>query len=354
MKANVFLSVSAMILLIGFTSLNSQPGLTPCHRESNRPAPYTDFPDLTVEQQQDIESLRKQFRDEMKSIRESGEFSREQIRMEYLSRRSELHREIEALLSPEQMETMNQKMINGPFTGNQVRNLRSHERYANGQILQLLIENRVEFENHLTTEEKKIIASMRIKVSDHRELMRNLEPGELTLAERKEIRSKHFGEIQPLREIGQKYRSEISSINRNIGDEIWPACANSESKPCVKRFQNRKTEQQGTFIQGIRFLLLEPMEKSNKLPDSGSKDIRIYPNPATKSFTIEFELEQPGIVEIELLNRNGDVIEILDHTIRSSGINVFNYDGGPVATPGVYFIRVKTSEKTMTRKLIRN
>ncbi|MFU8844830.1 MAG: T9SS type A sorting domain-containing protein [Bacteroidales bacterium] len=354
MKTKVFLSACTMILIMCVTVLYAQPGLGPCFRESKNPAPCTELPDLTQEQKAGIESLQKQFRDEMKSLRESGEFSKEEIREKFLVNRSELHREIEALLTPKQIEVKNQRVVNDPILKHHNRSLPPFDRLTKEHDHFLLMESRIEFEKKLTPEEKEVIAAMRIKVSDHLELMRSLKPGEITQAERNEIRSKHIGSLQPLRDIAHKYQSELLGIRRNMGFESQPICPNIKSKPAGRRFQNRTAAQPDAYFPGIRFLLLEPTGKDDQPQGSSPEEIRIYPNPTSKSFKVEFELDQPGNVKIELLNKAGEVIEILEQAIRNAGSNIFSYEGDLLINPGVYFIRVKTSEKTMTRKLIRN
>lgn len=347
MKTKIFLSTCAMFLIIGVTTLYSQPGLGPCYRGQNPPAPYSDLPELSEEQRLGIESLRQQFREDMKNIRESGEYSKEEIREKFLLNRSTLHQKIEALLTPAQLKVMNQKPVQQPIQ------MQPNRRFSNEKDKRVLMENRIEFEKTLTIEEKEVIAAMREKVSSHREMMRSFKPGEITLEERKEIRESHVESLQPLREIAQKYRTELNRITRDAGFDSRPHCPHSEFKPGARRFQNQANSTQNDVVPGIRFILLEPAENGSIQMDKENDDINVYPNPTAKAFTVEFELMEPGNVTIELLNKSAELIGLLESTLRETGANTFKYEGDLLTIPGVYFIRVNTPEKMMIRKLVR-
>ena len=354
MKTKIFLSACAMFLIIGFATLYSQPGLGPCYRGQNPPAPYSDLPELSEEQRAGIESLRQQFREDMKNIRETGEYSKEEIREKFLLNRSTLHQKIEALLTPAQLEVLNLKPVQSPTQKQSLNNRQPHSRLTNEKNRRILMENRIEFEKILTIEEKWVIAAMREKVDNHREMMRSFKPGEITLEERKEIRAKHVESLQPLREIAQKYRAELSRITRDAGFASRPQCPRSDIKPGARRFHNQANFAQNDFVPGIRFILLEPLEKGRMQMEEGNDDIKVYPNHTAKAFTVEFDLMKPGNVTIELLNKRAELIGLLESTYRETGFNTFIYEGDLLAEPGVYFIRVNTPEKMMIRKILKS
>jgi hypothetical protein len=354
MKTKIFLSACAMFLIIGFATLYSQPGLGPCYRGQNPPAPYSDLPELSEEQRAGIESLRQQFREDMKNIRETSEYSKEEIREIFLLNRSALHQKIETLLTPAQLEVLKQKSVQFPNQMQSRNNRKLHSRFANEMDRRILMENRIEFEKILTIEEKELIAAMREKVDNHGEMMRSFKPGEITLEERKEIRAKHVESLQPLREIAQKYRAELSRITRDAGFASRPQCPRSDIKPGARRFHNQANFAQNDFVPGIRFILLEPVEKDSLQMDKRNDEMNIYPNPTAKDFTVEFDLMKPGNVTIELLNKRAELIGLLENTYRETGFNTFIYEGDLLTESGVYFIRVNTPEKMMIRKLVRH
>jgi hypothetical protein len=353
MKTKIFLSTFTMFMVICFAIVYSQPGLGPRLGGQNPSALYSELPDLTEEQRTTIDSLRQQFREVMKSMRESGEYSQEEIREKFLLNRSTLHQKIEALLTPEQLEILNQKTGLQPSQMQSWYNRQPHNRFAEEKNRYIIMESRIEFDKLLTKEEKEVIAAMREKVNNHREMMSSLKPGDITLEERKEIREKHVESLQPLREIAQKYHAELNRITRDAGFSPRPQCPQSGIKPGAGRFQNQVIPAPNNFVPGVRFLLLEPMAEGSMRMDREKDELNIYPNPATKTFTVEFDLIDPGIVTIELLNKGAELIGLLDNIYRETGFNSFRYDGDLLTEPGVYFIRVNTPEKMLITKLIR-
>ncbi len=78
----------------------------------------------------------------------------------------------------------------------------------------------------------------------------------------------------------------------------------------------------------------------------------LYPNPITTEVTIEYILEEFSLVRIEVYDMLGYKKETLEHSIKYAGThrmqwNAINYPSG------VYFIRITTSDKTTTRKIIK-
>jgi hypothetical protein len=354
MKTNVFLSTVLMFLFMSYPILHSQPQTISCFREHVRAVPFSELPGLTEEQKAEIESLQQKFRDDMKTIRESGELTKDENREIFLVKRKELHKQIEGILTPEQIGALERGIGQQPVPKKFYQKRTSPGRLSIEENHFLLKEKRMEFENLLTSEEKQVITVMREKMDAHWELMRSLMQGAITLEERREIREKHIEGLQPLREIAQKYRSEISRLTRDIGFGNRPNCPYPDFRPGSGRFHQKKTGLKDDFIPGIRFLLLEPSEKSSLLEGPVNEEIKVYPNPSAKGFTVEFDLEKQGDVTIELLNKAGELLGVLDNTNRNIGNNAFSYGGELINSPGVYFIRVKTPEKMMTAKLVRN
>ncbi len=73
-------------------------------------------------------------------------------------------------------------------------------------------------------------------------------------------------------------------------------------------------------------------------------DIRIFPNPATDRVQIE---SQENILQLELISMNGHIIRILQPNTPNSllELNGLNY--------GLYFVRIKTRNQTVTKKIVK-
>ncbi|MFH1159607.1 MAG: rhodanese-like domain-containing protein [bacterium] len=75
-----------------------------------------------------------------------------------------------------------------------------------------------------------------------------------------------------------------------------------------------------------------------------------YPNPFSSSTTLEFELEQPGDVEIAIVNQFGKVIDNIVHTGRK-GTNRVIWDAEGTPT-GVYICRFITGKQVVSGKMV--
>lgn len=78
----------------------------------------------------------------------------------------------------------------------------------------------------------------------------------------------------------------------------------------------------------------------------------IYPNPFNHSVTIEYNLRNPGLVQIKLFNPIGKLVEVLEEGKQKLGIHKveWNADGSP---SGVYFCVLKTGGEQKTVKLVK-
>jgi glycosidase len=98
-----------------------------------------------------------------------------------------------------------------------------------------------------------------------------------------------------------------------------------------------------------------------RIDDQRIKDpahfVSVYPNPSAE-FNIEINAASPSPVEISVLDLSGKLIRQFKTTIVSSGTDLVNWDGknasGADAGKGIYFLRIKTSGRTETVKIIKN
>ena len=81
-----------------------------------------------------------------------------------------------------------------------------------------------------------------------------------------------------------------------------------------------------------------------------------YPNPFSKQTTIRFNLPHAGETSLRVYNTSGQVIRTVRDGVLSSGLHTYTWDGlndaGENVTSGVYFFRLKTGDKTETKKMV--
>ncbi len=81
-----------------------------------------------------------------------------------------------------------------------------------------------------------------------------------------------------------------------------------------------------------------------------------YPNPFNPKTIIQYELSQPGAVELTIYNISGQVVTTLVDESQAQGIYKRSWSGmddhGRDMPSGIYFYSLKMNEKTQTRKMI--
>jgi hypothetical protein len=83
------------------------------------------------------------------------------------------------------------------------------------------------------------------------------------------------------------------------------------------------------------------------------KDIlaRNYPNPFNPSTRIEFALNSPKNVRLDIFDSIGRRVETLINGRLNEGIHFVDFDGSGLSS-GVYFYRIRTNDQTLTQKMV--
>jgi hypothetical protein len=84
--------------------------------------------------------------------------------------------------------------------------------------------------------------------------------------------------------------------------------------------------------------------------------LRAYPNPFSRTATIEFELPRAMEAEVTVYDAAGRTVRALRAGQQTSGTHRFEWDGrddaGRGVASGVYFVRVRSDVGTVSRKLV--
>lgn len=114
------------------------------------------------------------------------------------------------------------------------------------------------------------------------------------------------------------------------------------------RFEYTSNRGNNLFIDDIN--LIDGLTLSTEDPDMTS-DMALYPNPSSGVTTFEYQVNQPGKVTIELIDLTGKVVNVWMAADRAPGQYRDQYDVGALA-PGVYFVRMQSSDGAGVKKLI--
>ena len=81
-----------------------------------------------------------------------------------------------------------------------------------------------------------------------------------------------------------------------------------------------------------------------------------YPNPFNPITMIRFEIDEPGMVRVDILNLNGHLVNTLINTYLMTGEHQIKWDGKTIddshAGSGLYIYRVSINDKQMSRQMI--
>lgn len=137
------------------------------------------------------------------------------------------------------------------------------------------------------------------------------------------------------------------------GEKSWARVAypvNAGQHTFKWKYEKDYTSSAGSDAAWIDYIVLPPLATPAGCQNI-SFNFGIYPNPASETLYIDVNLASQDNVKIELLDNSGRLIDILFNGNMTAGINrnivdVSNLSGG------AYFIRVVTSEGSLTRMIM--
>ena len=91
---------------------------------------------------------------------------------------------------------------------------------------------------------------------------------------------------------------------------------------------------------------------TTEIASSFNPDFEIYPNPATWSFNIDFNLKSDEKVEISIFDLNGRMLELLVNEQMQSGYQSKFIQPRNLQSSGVYLVVLKTGNTFVTKKLV--
>jgi hypothetical protein len=84
---------------------------------------------------------------------------------------------------------------------------------------------------------------------------------------------------------------------------------------------------------------------------NGSSFTKVFPNPITNTFTVEFPLSENANLSIAIVDMTGRILKELYNGAGSAGDNVFSFDKSNLS-PGVYTLTIRANSKTIRNEKI--
>jgi len=88
-------------------------------------------------------------------------------------------------------------------------------------------------------------------------------------------------------------------------------------------------------------------------PDQDQPCVRVYPNPANNFAIIEYNIDQPGYVTLEIFNPTGRNVVTLADEWQMQGLHQIKWNAGGMPE-GIYFYRLICDNKTINGKMLLN
>jgi hypothetical protein len=337
---------AVIIVLIALTGLNvklsgQNPGLC------RYPERMASFLNLTEDQQASMKSIQEEFLASRDSILSDGEISPQgrRDRMKTLHERRD--QRVSEVLTAEQLEKFRQappenrsRMQQGPG--------------FNEEVHALLVEKRRAFDRLLTDEEKEIIRHLRDEMRACRRgpgnHFRGYNPA--FREERAEKRDLMREKLRALDPVIENHRDELDAIKEETGRVIGerdsirgPYCP----KPDGERFRNNDGRMER------RFLLLDPEHSRDCDPHDpdGTMRVKLYPNPAKNTLNIEFDASTVENTRIELLDKNGNVLDSFGWTVVNPGFQSTSIDVSKLGSGDLYYIRISQNGERYIEKFVK-
>lgn len=131
-------------------------------------------------------------------------------------------------------------------------------------------------------------------------------------------------------QLGSTFRAHIDGCVRGCGTGVGKT-GNEEKEPYIVLNTDKKTT--------------EPEDENTDLNEN--YDFKVYPNPNTGRFTIEFDINEDVPTELYVYNLLGKIVWRQENLMGNR--KVIDISSQP---KGIYFIRVQQDENTYTQKLI--
>jgi hypothetical protein len=146
--------------------------------------------------------------------------------------------------------------------------------------------------------------------------------------------------MKPMIDIVKNHKESLMVILDEYRPERPENCPNDHPQR-NKRGRAGFGERPG--FMAIHFLMMDTKTIDMGSIDAQSMDVNIFPNPARNNIRISYELPIGSNVSIELLNKYGNVLEILEQGYQEMGQNSVPFNASKLTPGEMYFVKVSTN-----------
>jgi hypothetical protein len=342
---------------------------------------------LTPDQEQQLETLKVQFEEDRKALREQ-DFDKREDRKAAMGEMMESHRTaIQEVLTEEQAMILQAKMEARKQNRKDARKNIDKEglkkdlkAYHTENIEPVLKEQRAKLEQEISQQDQITIGELRMAFATHREEMKALkkegkgkrgEQREKFKALREEMKDEHetlkglvatyeeeidalFAEIESETE---QWKTDLQAIHEQYMPEGGKARKGKEGK-AKGRKKGKKGHRMGDMPQKGKFLLMDPngpvegMATEEMAAQDPVDNFQVYPNPAQSDATATFDLSSASTFQVELRSEQGTVLQVLEpQRSREAGAYQVSIDLSDLKD-GVYYVVLSGEMGVKAQKLV--
>ena len=383
-------------LLLSGNALMAQRGHHGHHGPHSKHRPMFSFDDLmgmqtelelTDQQVNQLGELKTSFDQERESLKAKEFNSREEHREAFHGLMKEYKGKLDEVLTAEQLEKIEtMKAERRARHKDRMENVdkeglrKAMMDYKDTNIQPVMLKQRAKLEPKISAEDKAILAELRPVFEANRKAMEQLrkDPNH-SREDVKAMRENHKEERERLKGLVEKYDEDIEALlaevkgqaeqwhedMREIHREYMPKPEEGQRKRGEGRRGSGEKHRQHDGHHGHKgkhagergmhkahFLLLDP-----NAPAEGpalaavTENVRVYPNPAASNMTLEYSLLKAGSVRIELRDKDGTLVRIVEESQKVAGDYTLPIDASSLQD-GIYYLTIISQGQQTAEKVV--
>ncbi|MEO1626285.1 MAG: T9SS type A sorting domain-containing protein [Bacteroidota bacterium] len=384
---------SALVLCFAITSF-AQPARKHKHRTLPQIEKFKEELNLDEDQLQQLQDIKSEMRSEFRALRQEGEAP---DRETMTTLKEEYKVKIEAILTPEQQSQLKELVAEQKEKGKARREgmkamSKELKAYQKENIRPVMLEQRQKLEQEMSPEDIAAVEKLRTALkqykAEHKGKAQARRADRQGDAEQSMARKSHGPKGRKHRKAGlmgflksnteyqslaneliDTYSDDIERINGEIEDQVaqWEV----DKKAIVDKHMGQMDEElSGKFhrkrgqkkeefktdrdrMKKLGFLLMraDGPEETVRASRQADRPMKIYPNPSATNQTLEFETSQAGIVMVDIIDKNGQVVRQLFNGQLEAGSHQLEVDVQDLSG-FVHYYRITDANGQSTKKTL--
>ncbi|UYZ61002.1 T9SS type A sorting domain-containing protein [Hymenobacter latericus] len=180
-----------------------------------------------------------------------------------------------------------------------------------------------------------------------------------------QLRTERKAVMENVARLAQKYDAQINRLAEEVKPQRdkWAADLQALSQKNLTPEQQQKRAQwqqkrgngsgnRQNFFGPSRFLLMNPNAPAKAERNAGTGRAALYPNPASSSQRLEYEVKKDGNVKVELLDERGKTLRTLFDGKQDKGTHSLDVNLADLGR-GTYLYKITSKGHTETRRFVK-